>query len=317
MVKSKTVFLQSYKIQSKIINNKKSNTMMRTLFLQEDSAANQSREVNVNRHLENGTHCITAKKSERRWTLNRLQMAQYIWIGLLNISLLCLTCGHIAAQKPSPSFYADLEGNKKAFFAKGEVNVLSYRGMLADIKKEYGEDSEQYRRLIPDTAKFRAWYGIPFVFSDKGSSETMEFIEQYPVLPMVAISYEQALAFCQWAETSVNKHRNSKYVWRFSLPEKADYEMALTKAKITQQESLSPLQAKERRNCHKIKDGTECVIRSRYDAIYGLTDNVAEYMQDGMTVEGGKNAVLKFSEAKDSENPTGFRCKITLVAKDK
>jgi hypothetical protein len=244
-------------------------------------------------------------------------MRHYIWIGLLNTGLFCLTFGQIAAQKPPASFFADLEGNKKSFFGKGETSVSDYRGMLAYIKQEHGGSSEQYIRLIPDTAKFRAWYGIPFVFFDEGLSETREFIEQYSVLPMVAISYEQALAFCQWAETLVNENRKNKYIWQFSLPEKADYEMALTKAKITQQESLSPLQIKERRNCHKIKDGTMCVTRHRYDAIYGLTDNVAEYTQDGMTVEGGKNAVLKFAEAKDSENPTGFRCKITLVAKDK
>jgi len=49
--------------------------------------------------------------------------------------------------------------------------------------------------------------------------------------------------------------------------------------------------------------------------IYGLTDNVAEYTQDGMVVAGGENTVLKFIEAKDSETPIGFRLKLTVVSK--
>jgi len=49
--------------------------------------------------------------------------------------------------------------------------------------------------------------------------------------------------------------------------------------------------------------------------ISGLTDNVAEYTQEGMIVEGGENTVLKFVREEDSENPIGFRCKLTVTSK--
>jgi hypothetical protein len=52
---------------------------MKRLFLQNDFTANQSSEVNANEHLENGTHCITTKKSERRRILNRWSVRNVVF----------------------------------------------------------------------------------------------------------------------------------------------------------------------------------------------------------------------------------------------
>jgi len=48
-----------------------------------------------------------------------------------------------------------VENNKKSFFSKEEMSVEDYYHILGFIKCEYGEDSEQYKFLLPDTAKFR------------------------------------------------------------------------------------------------------------------------------------------------------------------
>jgi uncharacterized protein YfcZ (UPF0381/DUF406 family) len=245
-------------------------------------------------------------------------MAQYIWIGILSINF-CF--GYIFAQKLPSTFYINIEGNKKSFISKTEMSVRGYYDVLMTLKQEYGEDSEQYGFLIPDTIKFRKLYGFPFFFMNTGlHHQTIDSIrEQQDKLPMIAISYEQAKACCQEIETMINQHDKS-YIWQCSLLDKTDYEIALhsKKAKITQYESLSPLQVKSNQYCRKTKDGILCIVRNRYgNAILGLTDNVAEYTQDGMIVEGGGNAALKFVEAKDNENPTGFRCKIIVVAKKK
>jgi hypothetical protein len=232
----------------------------------------------------------------------------------LNISF-CF--GHIFAQKLPTAFYIDIEKNKKSFLSKGEISFQDYYDVLTSLKQEYGEDSEQYKFLIPDTAKFMELYGFPFFYMNtRLYHKTVDsIIEQQGEFPMVAISYEQAAACCQWMGIMVSQHDKS-YTWQCSLPEKADYEMALKKAKITQTEYLSPLQIKRNKHCRKIKDGTFCIVRRRYaNFIFGLTDNVAEYMQDGMVVEGGENTMLKFVEAKDVEKPIGFRCKFTVISK--
>ena len=247
-------------------------------------------------------------------------MAQYIWIGILNISF-CFT--HIFAQKPPTSCYANIDDNKKSFLFKEETSIQEYNSVIGFLKQEYGEDSEQYKFMIPDTAKFKTWYGFPFFYmaTDYSYKEIEIIKKQHQTLPMVAISYEQAMAYCQWVEIMINirdsmiNKCSKSYTWQCSLPEKADYEVVLKKAKITQQESLSTLQAKCM-SCHKIKKGTICEIRCRGNYIFGLTDNVAEYTQDSMVVEGGENTVLKFVEAKDSETPIGFRCKVMLVSKE-
>jgi len=235
-------------------------------------------------------------------------MERYIWIGILNISF-CF--GHVFAQKPPTSFYADMDGNKKLFLYREEVSIENYHDALRFLKREYGEDSEQYKFLIPDTAKFMKLYGFPFFFT-KDHCDSIKKLHQ--TLPIIAISYEQAMAYCQWVEFMLNKRPKDKYTWQCSLPEKADYEIALKKATITQKESLSPLQVKCNKSCRKIKNGTMCVVKCHCGkSIFGLTDNVAEYTQNGMIVEGGENTVLKFTEAKDSENPIGFRIKLTAA----
>ena len=83
-------------------------------------------------------------------------MERYIWIGLLYISV---GFGQIFTQKPPTSSYIDMDGNKKSFLFKEEVSIRDYTDVLGILKQEYGEDSEGYRFLLPDTAKFRAIYG--------------------------------------------------------------------------------------------------------------------------------------------------------------
>jgi hypothetical protein len=242
-------------------------------------------------------------------------MIRYIWVGFLSISF---CCSHIFAQKPPDIFYIGVEGNKKSFLFKEEISIQNYSDVLGVLKQEYGEDSGGYISLFPDTAKFRTIYGFPFFYIEKGAryKAVDSIMKLCKIMPMVGISYEQAKVYCQWMTTFLNDERlKNKYIWQCSLPEKADYEMAFnsSKAKITQKKPLSFLQNKYR--CIKGINYTVCRHKRGNNYIYGLTDNVAEYMQDGMVVEGGENTVLKFIEAKDSENPIGFRVKLTVVSK--
>ena len=240
-------------------------------------------------------------------------MLRYIWIGILSIGFL-LNWGDAFAQKPQKSkghcfivamkVYSVVKiGNDKqlSFFTE-EIDYGKYRFFVYMTKQTYGDTSEQYKFVLPDTAKFRELYGFPFF--ERRSNFTRRATKLYLIkevsFPMIAISYEQALAFCQWYGTTLmGNSTKSKFVYTYSLPTQADYEAVLDKAKITQKKALSPLQ------------------RKRSKRVLGLTDNVAEYTQEGTVVEGGENTVLKFIAAKDCETPTGFRLKATAVSKNK
>ena len=217
-------------------------------------------------------------------------MVRYIWIGILSLSF-CFNF-KVFAQK---SCYGTIKikNSKQSFISPQEVSVRDYYYFSIMVKQEYGENSEQYKSLIPDTAKFRAWYGFPFFFQ---TSSTRKSIKQYARFPMIAISYKQAMFFCLWLENTYAKS-NESYIEKYSLPTQIDYEIIFNQAKITKKKALSPLQQK----------GCKCVL--------GLTDNVAEYTQDGMVVEGGENSELKFATVENYENPVGFRIKATVVSK--
>jgi formylglycine-generating enzyme required for sulfatase activity len=234
-------------------------------------------------------------------------MIRYIWIGILTISLNC-----VFAQKYLKRFYIDIEDTKKSFILKNEVSIDDYCFFLYMIEQEQGEDTEQYKSLIPDTVKFREHYGFPFSFL---SLSSYQITALYRTLPMVAISYKQALSYCQWVEDRMNQSSKSP-IYQCSLPEKADYEKALKKAKITKNDFLSPLQIEYKEKIRKRKDIELSIIKPYPgSSIYGLTDNVAEYTQDGFIVVGGVNSELKFNEIVDTSTPTGFRVKTTIISK--
>jgi len=248
-----------------------------------------------------------------------MMMARYIWIGILSISF---CCGHVFAQKTPLRCIKVKDGKQSFFITKYEVPIQDYRLFVEIIRYNHGEDSEQYKSAIPDTAKFRELYGFSFFLpashylhkkGDKIDEASEDLLIKHWTFPMVAISYEQAMAYCQWEENGANK-RDKSYIWQYNLLTKADYEMLLNKARITQRKALSPL---HRKGSLILGLTNSDILPKKNNQILGLTDNVAEYMQDGMVVEGGENTVLKFVEAKDSENPIGFRVKATVVSKKK
>ena len=249
-----------------------------------------------------------------------------IWLGCLSI-IFSLNFHYVSAQKPPTEFYISIDKDKKSFLSKAEISIQDYHEMMWFVKEKFGNNSEEYKFLIPDTVAFKELYGFPFFYRKEGvryrlaESKIADFIcDLQGKFPMVAISYEQAVAYCKWMETSMNQQNNTstaRYTFQCSLPEKADYETAINhrKAKITQKPPLYFLRKNCKKYCRKTKDGSACLISCRYPAIFGLTDNVAEYIQDGMIVEGGTNTALKFVTAKECENPIGFRIKVVRISK--
>jgi hypothetical protein len=219
------------------------------------------------------------------------------------IVLLCLGLNYSFAQKKgkpivyktTPVYCVSLENNESSILSV-EENVHAYIRILEFVESKYGRESEQYKFLIPDTAKFRSFYGFPFFQDENLPSKTLKsHIKKLNSIPMVAILYEQAAAYCQWYEIYLSE-LNHQYEYQLSLPRKEDYEKALKIAKLTRQQPLSTLKSKNH--------------------IMGLIDNVAEYTQDGMVIEGGsQNTALKLTETEKCNNPIGFRYMSKMVLK--
>lgn len=76
-----------------------------------------------------------------------------------------------------------------------EVSGLMYKTFLEDMKSKHGDGSKEYINNLPD---FRKWEEL---FPGKTMAEISRlFLEddEFALMPIVAISYEQAVNFCDW-----------------------------------------------------------------------------------------------------------------------
>ncbi len=228
--------------------------------------------------------------------LKPLEMRQYIWFGTLFLNMFFSSV--ITAQDWSkPHISKDTQKlcriskdkHVKTYLYNEEIRVSDYSFFLYMVGKEHGEKSDKYKALIPDTSFFFSNYRFKFTYMEKSPDYMVQLQSS---LPMIGLSYEQALAYCRWKEKMHKPSR--KYVFVYSLPTKNDYETAMGRAKITQRKALSALQQTKRSH-----------------AIYGLTDNVAEYLADrNLVVAGGRRSTLQFEEITAVTEPIGFRLKV-------
>jgi len=76
-----------------------------------------------------------------------------------------------------------------------EVSGLMYKSFLEDMKVKYGDGSKEYINNLPD---FRKWEDL---FPGKTMAQISRlFLETdaYALMPVVAVSYKQAVEFCDW-----------------------------------------------------------------------------------------------------------------------
>ena len=178
-------------------------------------------------------------------------------------------------RPPAGTF--NVPGMRNVFLDKTEVTNNQYRFYLNKLSES--GDTAMYFAAMPDTAVWHLAYDGHF--TDLGN---------YAEYPVVGVSFEQALSFCEWRSAYVSDREKRKVVYR--LPELKVYQ--LTQAG---------------QSANKIAEGlysTELGFRT----FLGLCDNAAEMTNaEGIAIRGyGRTECLETYEYIVPSHRLGFRC---------
>ena len=188
-------------------------------------------------------------------------------IFLLALLLSALTVGVNAQKVP---FMVKITDDTYMDYA--EMSIEGWLEYDWDVSKQYGEDSPERMAVVPDNKVFRSLYGKDY----EAVKKYLKLKEQYGRCPIVGLSREQITKYCQWRTEKCSQskgYRPHGHALVFGLPDKDDYETALSKATVTKNDAGAPAPKK------------------KGEKIYGLYDNVAE-LQVGVA----------------PQQPYGFRC---------
>lgn len=117
--------------------------------------------------------------------------------NLLLLSIVVLsTLGSLSAKKETPPGCVRI--NDSLFVDRTEIRNLDYREYIYWTSKFKGADSEEYQACLPDSTVWRDNYKLPY--------NDMYFRHPaYSEYPVVGVSYQQALDYCQWRTERVNE----------------------------------------------------------------------------------------------------------------
>ena len=220
-------------------------------------------------------------------------------------------------QKPPPGtgrLKPSETGVKHAtFIDHTEVTAQYWLDFLFWTKLTYGEESPEYKAIMPDSlicvqvaiqidsSHYFPYYRLPI----------------YRHLPIVGITYEQAIAYCAWRSDRVNESlellrvknkRNKKkygYTVTYSLPTEADFAEAYKQQKIkTNQKELT--NAVEYRCRYYKINGKIC--RPKKSGIKYIADNAQEFTAEKTVLRGENAEKLMFEPYQGANAMTGFRC---------
>jgi len=131
------------------------------------------------------------------------------------------------------------------FMDEIEVTNSYWREYLLYLKTEYGEQSDLYLQALPDTEVWlkEGYFNQPYV-------DTYLNHPAYEDYPVVGISYEQAVKFCEWRTKAVKKMltENDFYCpqnFLFRLPTQTEWELVAKAGYDNQQSRLVKKQRKK------------------------------------------------------------------------
>ena len=255
------------------------------------------------------------------------------------MGVLCLIFRPLQAQKPiekvlksiKPPNCIPLEGN--IFMDQSEISNLHWKEYLAYLKQN---QPEQYEAHLPDTT---VWAST-LAYNDSYVANYFSY-PGFHHFPVVGISYQQALDYCQWRSKIVtetftqnqkNKYKDYQIEFIFKLPTTKQWEKA-AQGNATNSYGFTELKPKEdkknpyRANYHRPDTSnrhpliqnliTEYILAYPPNDLgyYNMIGNVAEMVAEKSIAKGGSwqdpledCAINKQKTYKNPQCWLGFRC---------
>ena len=223
------------------------------------------------------------------------------------------------------------------FMDKMEVSNRNWKEFIESNMDEMFKDSEVYKELIPDSS-------ITIKLKNYGKIKMNEYFNDphFDAYPVVGITYEQVLKFCEWRTKKVNqlmnqKKNNPSIKLEYRLPTIPEWEIAAqgnldsTKYPFGLDYYYTVGDNKYRSiNCYypemtslnyiRPTDDTLQNIKSNSYGLYNMQGNVCEMViEKGIAKGGHYDALLEYCKIKETYTYSsankwlGFRC-ICLVS---
>lgn len=210
--------------------------------------------------------------------------------------------------KISDQFYAD----------EAELTNIDYKEFMYWTKAVFGEDSETYQELLPDTS---VWLN-----NNKTTKLATTYYQHpsYDYYPAVGISYEQATKYTKWrtdrvAEMilvmnkavvadphqtkdnyfTIEKYASGKYqgilkkenilLPKYKIPSKAEWELIAGNAEEVAKTTYPKTKKKHAKNSttnSAVTMPSRTYLPNNY-GLYGITGNVSEIIEDPTICKGG------------------------------
>ena len=205
------------------------------------------------------------------------------------------------------------------------IDYLSY---LNNIKNKYGEKSTKYKNALPDATVWDSYIVDGVKISDKYFKS-----EKFYNNPLVGVSYEQAIKYCEWRTVIVNqiyslsvtKNKGKGYPTKvtFRLPTADEWaKISVSDSIYTHTQGMIKVkdiyQNLSESEIEKIKKDMNLTSSVYYFwknkiGIYAFDDNVSEMISEKGEARGcnwkGGEAQCEYTEP---TNWLGFRCVVDI-----
>ena len=246
----------------------------------------------------------------------------------------CIECR--TQSKPYNCAGNTLPMNSRLCMDMTEVSGQMYKAFLEDMKVTYGDGSKEYINNLPD---FRKWEEL--FPGNTMAVISRQFLEDdvYALMPIVAVSYEQAVKFCDWRTqkfkdelATMDPKRRAAFPkdFKFRLPTAAEWArirfMNQEKAMLKEIDKT----AKATSKAYKLKKNTTLnnnlkisnifSTQDQKTGLFNLFDNVAEMTSERGIAMGGSwrlaNQESKYDREFNYAVPSawlGFRCIFEII----